>query len=491
MDSRVFYSQKNKYKVRVPPEYESEDSELSDSDDDPVYTPPQKNSDSSDDDMPETSADSCEPDLANENDDAQDPTDASAVIAEQRASSAASTSSSCSSSANLSRQPIWKNVNPEDVSTQIKVPTWKGTLPPSTNINRPLGYFMLFFQEVLMNLIVEQSNLFAVQSNLNKPLCLTRHELEQFIGCCMLMSIFKLPRSRMYWAAFTRIQQIADIMTRDRWEAIKRNLHFNNNENMPSMEDANRDRLFKIRPLHDHLLPIYQQLPQQQVLCIDEQMVPFKGRSVLKQYLPMKPHKWGYKLFVLCDTQGIVHNFEIFTGKISPVDGFPDLGATSNIVIQLSKVVEADLNHVLWFDNWYTSMNLLVELSKRKIFAIGTVRSNRLLGCTLQSDSKLKTKGRGSFDEKCTNIAGVDLRVVKWYDNRAVILTSTCSGAQSLLTVDSYDRRKKQTVSIQCPSIVKKYNQCMGGVDLLDALISYYRIHLKSKKYYHRCFFIW
>ena len=38
MDSRVFYSQKNKYKVRVPPEYENEDSELSDSDDDPDYT---------------------------------------------------------------------------------------------------------------------------------------------------------------------------------------------------------------------------------------------------------------------------------------------------------------------------------------------------------------------------------------------------------------------------------------------------------------------
>ena len=197
----------------------------------------------------------------------------------------------------------------------------------------------------------------------------------------------------------------------------------------------------------------------------------------------------GLKLFVLCDTQQIVHNFEIFTGKILPVDGFPDLGATSNIVIQLSKVVEADLNHVLCFDSWYTSMNLLMELSKRKIFAIGTVRSNRLLGCTLQSDSKLKTKGRGSFDEKCTNIDRVDLRVVKWYDNCAVIMASTCFDAQPLLTVDRYDRRKKQTVGIQCPSIVKKYIQCMGKVDLLDALVSYFRIHLKSKKYYHRLFF--
>ena len=35
MDSKVFYSEKFKYKVRIPPEYESEDNPLSDSDDDP------------------------------------------------------------------------------------------------------------------------------------------------------------------------------------------------------------------------------------------------------------------------------------------------------------------------------------------------------------------------------------------------------------------------------------------------------------------------
>lgn len=29
----------------------------------------------------------------------------------------------------------------------------------------------------------------------------------------------------------------------------------------------------------------------------------------------------------------------------------------------------------------------------------------------------------------------------------------------------------------------------MGGVDALDALIAYYRIHIRSKKYYHRFFF--
>ena len=101
------------------------------------------------------------------------------------------------------------------------------------------------------------------------------------------------------------------------------------------MNENNRDRLFKIRPLLDFLLPKFKQIPQQQTLCIDEQMVPFKGYFALKQYLPQKPHKWGYKIFMLCNTCGIVHNFEIYSSKILSVDGFPDLGASSNIVLKM------------------------------------------------------------------------------------------------------------------------------------------------------------
>ena len=39
-------------------------------------------------------------------------------------------------------------------------------------------------------------------------------------------------------------------------------------------------------------------------LFIDEHMVPFKGISSLKQYIPKKHYKWGFKLFVLADCQG-------------------------------------------------------------------------------------------------------------------------------------------------------------------------------------------
>ena len=34
--------------------------------------------------------------------------------------------------------------------------------------------------------------------------------------------------------------------------------------------------------------------------------------------------------------------------------------------------------------------------------------------------------------------------------------------------------------------MVKKYNEFMGGVDLMDSLISLYKIHIRSHQFYHK-----
>ena len=50
--------------------------------------------------------------------------------------------------------------------------------------------------------------------------------------------------------------------------------------------------------------------------AIDEAMIKFKGRSSLKQYLPKKPIKRGFKVWVRADSHnGYLCNFEIYTGK--------------------------------------------------------------------------------------------------------------------------------------------------------------------------------
>lgn len=112
------------------------------------------------------------------------------------------------------------------------------------------------------------------------------------------------------------------------------------------------DRLFKIRLVIDSLLPKFQALSQHQMLCVAEQMAPFKGRSALKQYIPKKPYKWGYKVFVLCDTKGLMHSFDIFAGKINPVLAQPVIGASGNIVLELAQVIPENVNHLLYFPLW-------------------------------------------------------------------------------------------------------------------------------------------
>ena len=47
----------------------------------------------------------------------------------------------------------------------------------------------------------------------------------------------------------------------------------------------------------------------------------------------------------------------------------------------------------------------------------------------------------------------------------------------------------RKYINVSRPNIVKVYNKHMGGVDLLDPLLGYYRNKIRSKKWYLRIFF--
>ena len=177
----------------------------------------------------------------------------------------------------------WNKVREGEVSVSL-APFTSQNLDDEPEIGRPIHYFQLFFSDELLDQIVEQSNLYACQVDPNRLLNLARSELKVFLGTVVYMSIFGLPRHRLYWSSATRVSQVADSMSRKRWEQIKKNLHFNNNENLPEdRNDVNRDKLFKLRPFLDNLQQKFANQVKPEKLCVDEQIVPFKGRSSLKQ----------------------------------------------------------------------------------------------------------------------------------------------------------------------------------------------------------------
>ena len=80
------------------------------------------------------------------------------------------------------------------------------------SISAPSEYFKPFFNETIMNYIVVQSNLYAVQQNPSKSLGLTKNELAKFIAVILKISLMPLICSRLYWSAAYDIEQVNSIM---------------------------------------------------------------------------------------------------------------------------------------------------------------------------------------------------------------------------------------------------------------------------------------
>ena len=125
-------------------------------------------------------------------------------------------------------------------------------------------------------------------------------------------------------------------------------------------------------------------------------------------------------------------------------------------------------------------MELMLALKSFGIFSSATFRTNCLNGCPHSTEKDLKKQDRGSFDYHADVSSG--LHVVKWFDNKYVLLASTFSGVRAKKTVQRWDSKKKQHFQVQCPHIVASYNASMGGVDLADMLIASYDTKIMTKK---------
>ena len=384
-------------------------------------------------------------------------------------------------------RPLWKVI--ESDSTACSPPLWLGNLNAAESIQIPINYFKIFIDLTLINHIVDQSNLCAAQVNLASPLELSCDAFDKFLAVVCLMSIVALPHLRLYWLLDLAVCQVKNILSRKQFEQIKQFVHFNDNTTeMLSPTDANFDQLFKVKPLLDHLQKKFNLVPMSQMMCVDEMMIPFKENSLLKQYIPSKPHKYGYKVFVLCNNSGITHDFEVYSGKVEPPTNI-DLGASSNLVLRLSKTIPVGKNHLLFFDNWCTSLFLMNFLAKSAIYCLDTVKRNQLSGINFPPDKKMKDDGQGSHVEKECVVDNTIIRAVKWFDNNGVSLLTTFDSVHPLCDVSRYDQKNKIRISIPCPKMVCTYNKCMGGVNLLDSLIGLYRTKIRSKKYYYRIFY--
>ena len=216
-------------------------------------------------------------------------------------------------------------------------------------------------------------------------------------------------------------------------------------------------------------------------------MVQSKARFSFKQYIKNKPTKWGFKLWVLCDSHtGYTNNFVIYRGKEG--ESVSTNGLSYDVVMNLASPY-LNQGYRIYMDNFYTSVKLLKDLYANETHGTGTMASNRrgFLEQIKTTVSIYKAKPRGS---------GVYMRINEtvinvWKDTKCVVVGSTEHPGHSENTVERNwkDKGTRQKQNVPIPLPIYNYNKFMGGVDRSDQLLKYYEVVRITKKYWKTIFY--
>ena len=302
-------------------------------------------------------------------------------------------------------------------------------------------------------------------------------EMKAFIGIILYMGIISKPTIHEYWTKsyLFGTPGFRSIMSRDRFYQILKyfKLYKDNEIN-------NQDPTYKFSSLMKNIIDNSQSLyiPDRN-LTIDEAMVKFSGRSKMKVYMPLKPIKYGFKIFLLCESKtGFVLKWIMYTGRNSE-----NVYSNKNVVLRLLEGYEGE-GYSVYMDRFYTSPNILLALRKKLIGASGTVMKNRL---NLPKEY-FELIEKLQFSE-CVFISRKNLILTCWKDSKIVYHLSNCGNTNISETTRRTKKSKNPIETISIPQTIKEYNFNSKGVDLFDQLSSYYLNHRKSVKWYIPIFY--
>ncbi|KAK2701300.1 hypothetical protein QYM36_020037 [Artemia franciscana] len=299
--------------------------------------------------------------------------------------------------------------------------------PPPTESMSPAEYVSMFFSDEMTDKALLETNRYAMTKE-NKFIDFTKQEIYSYLSITLLLGIISLPSYKLYWEKELNYNLVSEKMSRDSFTLIRGYLHFDDNSKCKPKTDPGHDRLFKVRPIVDLLQENLMRTEPEERNIIDEQIIPFKGRSVMWLHLQNKPHKWGLKVFTQARSSGSMYNIEIYQGRGTVKAGpFGLVGDETGY-------------------DW-----------------VRTIRQNLLSGRELMEEKELKRFRMGNVDwtvEKSTDVC-----LVRWFDNKVVTHVSNYVAVDPKDTCRRRDSSEKKYVERKKPAVNKEYNKYMGGVD--------------------------
>lgn len=332
----------------------------------------------------------------------------------------------------------------------------------------PFQLLQCFISKFIMKNWVSYTNKYSIiktGSSINTNV----NELYAFISVHIYMGISYLPRIDMYWSQHFHHPFVTSLFTRDRYQLLS-SCFCITNPNDNNIDDPASHTIEFISHLNivfpQHYIP-------SQYLTFDETMCAYKGRSNIRQYIPSKPHKWGYKIWCLASNNYLL-KLRLYEGAS---DSDSEYGKTYSLIVDFMKGCE-NKNHILFIDNFFTSPSLIHHLATMNIAVCGSVRLNRkgMPPSSQINKSILKRMKRG----ETLHFQKDDICLVIWKDQN--ILKLLYNHIQPSTKYNALKRwgDNNEKVEMSVHQAIKDYFVNARSVDVLGQLHYSYPINRKS-----------
>lgn len=280
--------------------------------------------------------------------------------------------------------------------------------------SEPLELFFEFLPQQYLEYLAAMTKTYSLQHG--NGIHSDWKDIAQFFGILLLSGYHSLPNENLYWSSAedVAISIVPSVMSRNRFKELKRYFHVMDNSMLKK-----GDKLGKIQPIYDQLNSSLKKFGIfHNSLSIDESMVPYYGHHSCKMFIRGKPIRFGFKIWMLCSSNGYPYKMEIYAGKKQGVQSYEPLGA--RVVNDLLAAVVNPLHVEVFFDNFFSSYKLFHDLAKKNFKATGTLRQGRTGQCPLKSTKEMKKLERGEYDFWSDGV----VFVCGWNDNAAVTVGS-------------------------------------------------------------------
>ncbi|XP_035214639.1 piggyBac transposable element-derived protein 4-like [Stegodyphus dumicola] len=335
-------------------------------------------------------------------------------------------------------------------------------------------YFRIFWSEPFLSFIVNETNKYykymsensnqGIHARLIKWKNTTLKEMYSFLALTMLMSRMKNMSFVEFWSKDSLLSTsvFGEVMAKDRYLLLLRMLHFCDNS-----QPRSEDRFFKIRYIVQRLQEDFRSAfhPFQKFYCEGNTLI-YKGRLLLKQYLPSKKSNFGIKMFILCDwDSGYVLDFVVCSesSTVALWEHSNHANDSDTVISLLRPYLEK--GHNIFIDNWDSSPDLFLCLYHKTANDHSIEMSRTDIPVMAE---KLKKK---EIQFTSSNL----LLSLKWHERSALWMLSTHQSGEIINQALESDIK---------PNFIVDYSNSVYAIEKLGMTLSSTEYVRKSIKWY-------